>query len=225
MKITFYGHASLGIEVGGKHIIVDPFITGNPQAASIDINTLKADYILLTHAHGDHVLDVEAIANRTNAVIVSNAEITSYYAKAGFNAHPMNHGGSWKFDFGKVKYVNAIHSSSFPDGSYGGNPGGFVIEGEHKNIYIAGDTALTYDMKLIPLRTKLDLAILPIGNNFTMDVEDAIIASDFVECDKILGYHFDTFGYIEINHEDAIRKFFDKGKDLMLLGIGESIEL
>jgi L-ascorbate metabolism protein UlaG (beta-lactamase superfamily) len=225
MKITFYGHASLGIEVGGKHIIVDPFITGNPQAATIDINTLKADYILLTHAHGDHVLDVEAIATRTNAVIVSNAEITSYYAKQGLNAHPMNHGGSWKFDFGKVKYVNAIHSSSFPDGSYGGNPGGFVIESEHKNIYIAGDTALTMDMKLIPLRTKLDLAILPIGNNFTMDVEDAIIASDFVECDKILGYHFDTFGYIEINKEESIRKFFDKGKDLMLLGIGESIEL
>jgi L-ascorbate metabolism protein UlaG (beta-lactamase superfamily) len=225
MKITFYGHASLGIEVGGKHIIVDPFITGNPQTAAIDINTLKADYILLTHAHGDHVLDVEAIANRTNAVIVSNAEITSYYAKQGLNAHPMNHGGSWNFDFGKVKYVNAIHSSSFPDGSYGGNPGGFVIESEHKNIYIAGDTALTMDMKLIPLRTKLDLAILPIGNNFTMDVEDAIIASDFVECDKILGYHFDTFGYIEINKEESIRKFFDKGKDLMLLEIGESIEL
>ncbi|WJS93722.1 metal-dependent hydrolase [Flavobacterium johnsoniae] len=225
MKITFYGHASLGIEVGGKNIIVDPFITGNPQAAAIDINSLKADYILLTHAHGDHVLDVEAIAKNTNAVIVSNAEIATYYGNKGFKSHPMNHGGSWKFDFGNVKYVTAIHSSSFPDGSYGGNPGGFVIEGEHKNIYIAGDTALTYDMKLIPLRTELDLVILPIGNNFTMDVEDAIIASDFVECDKILGYHFDTFGYIEINHEEAIRKFFDKGKDLMLLQIGESIEL
>lgn len=225
MKITFYGHASLGIEIGGKHIIVDPFITGNPQASAIDITTLKADYILLTHAHGDHVLDVEAIAKNTDAVIVSNAEITSYYATLGFKAHPMNHGGSWNFDFGKVKYVNAIHSSSFPNGSYGGNPGGFVIEGEHKNIYIAGDTALSMDMKLIPMRTKLDLAILPIGNNFTMDVEDAIIASDFVECDKILGYHFDTFGYIEINKEEAIRKFFDKGKDLMLLKIGESIEL
>lgn len=225
MKITYYGHASLGIEVGGKYIIVDPFITGNPQAASINLSTIKADYILLTHAHPDHVLDVEAIAKNTNAVIVSNAEIASYYAKKGFNSHPMNHGGSWKFDFGKVKYVNAIHSSSFPDGSYGGNPGGFVIEGEHKNIYIAGDTALTYDMKLIPLRTKLDLVILPIGDNFTMDVEDAIIASDFVECDKVLGYHYDTFGYIEINHEEAIRKFFDKGKDLMLLSIGDSIEL
>lgn len=225
MKITFYGHASLGIEVGGKQILVDPFISGNPSAAHIDITTLKADYILLTHAHGDHILDAEAIAKRTGAVIVSNAEIADYYAKRELKSHPMNHGGNWKFDFGKVKYVNAIHSSSFPDGSNGGNPGGFVIEGEHKNIYIAGDTALTMDMKLIPMRTKLDLAVLPIGDNFTMDVEDAIIASDFIECDKILGYHFDTFGYIKINHEEAIRKFFDKGKDLMLLEIGDSIEL
>ncbi|MFV8376127.1 metal-dependent hydrolase [Flavobacterium sp. LB1P71] len=225
MKITFYGHASLGIEVGGKHIIVDPFISANPKASHIDIDTLKADYILITHAHGDHILDVEAIAKRTNAVIVSNAEIAGHYATKGFQAHPMNHGGSWNFDFGKLKYVNAIHSSSFLDGSYGGNPGGFVIEGEHKNIYIAGDTALTMDMKLIPMRTKLDLAILPIGDNFTMDIEDAIVASDFLDCDKILGYHYDTFGYIEIDHEAAIRKFFDKGKDLMLLEIGGFIEL
>jgi L-ascorbate metabolism protein UlaG (beta-lactamase superfamily) len=225
MKITFYGHASIGIEVGGKHILVDPFISANPLAENIDINTIKADYILLTHAHGDHILDVEAIAERTEAVIVSNAEIASYYASKGFQAHPMNHGGSWNFDFGKVKYVNAIHSSSFPDGTNGGNPGGFVIEGEHKNIYIAGDTALTMDMKLIPMRTKLDLAILPIGDNFTMDIEDAIIASDFIECNKVLGYHYDTFGYIEIDHKVAIQKFSDKGKDLMLLKIGESIEL
>lgn len=225
MKITFYGHACLGIEVSGKHIIVDPFITGNPKASHIDISSLKADYILLTHAHQDHTLDVEAIAGRTEAVIVSNHEVASYYGAKGFNFHPMNHGGSWDFDFGKVKYVNAIHTSSFADGSYGGQPGGFVIEGEHKNIYIAGDTALTMDMKLIPLRTKLDLAILPIGDNFTMDVEDAIIASDFVDCDKVLGYHYDTFGYIEIDHNDAKKKFFDAGKDLMLLEIGESIAL
>lgn len=225
MKITFYGQSSLGIEVAGKYIIVDPFISGNEMASHIDSNELKADYILVTHAHGDHVLDVEAIATRTGATIVSNAEIATYYEKKGFKSHPMNHGGSWKFDFGSVKYVTAIHSSSFPDGTYGGNPGGFVIESEHKNIYIAGDTALTFDMKLIPLRTKLDLAILPIGNNFTMDIEDAIIASDFVECDKILGYHYDTFGYIKIDHEEAKKKFFDKGKDLMLLEIGASLEL
>ncbi len=225
MKITFYGHASLGIKVGGKHIIVDPYITANELAKDIDINELKADYILITHAHEDHILDVDAIAKNTGATIVSNAEIAGYYEKKGFKAHPMNHGGSWEFDFGKVKYVNAIHSSGFPDGTYGGNQGGFVIEGEHKNIYIAGDTALTYDMKLIPLRTKLDLAILPIGSNFTMDVEDAIIASDFLECDKVLGYHYDTFGYIKIDHSEAKKKFYDKNKDLMLLEIGESIEL
>lgn len=225
MKITFYGHASIGITISEINIIVDPFISANPKASHIDVNSLEADYILITHAHQDHVLDVEAIAKRTNAVIVSNAEIATYYAKKGFQSHPMNHGGSWNFEFGNLKYVNAIHSSSFPDGTYGGNPGGFVIDGERKNLYIAGDTALTMDMKLIPMRTKLDLAILPIGNNFTMDIEDAIIASDFVECDKILGYHFDTFGYIEINKEQAIKKFFDKGKDLMLLNIGDSIEL
>ena len=225
MKITFYGHASLGIQVNDVNILVDPFISPNPKASHIDINVLEADYILLTHAHQDHIADVEAIANRTNAVIVSNAEIASYYQSNGFEAHPMNYGGHWDFEFGTVKYVVAVHSSSFPNGANGGQPGGFVIEGEHKNIYIAGDTALTFDMKLIPMKTDLDLAILPIGDNFTMGIDDAIIASDFVKCDKVLGYHFDTFGYIEIDHDEAKRKFFDKGKDLMLLEIGESIAL
>jgi len=225
MKITFLGHASLQINIGDITILVDPFISGNPKAAHIDLDALKADYILLTHAHQDHVLDVEAIANRTEAVIVSNYEIVSHYQNKGLEGHPMNHGGNWDFEFGKLKYVNAIHTSSFSDGGYGGQPGGFVIEGEHKNIYIAGDTALTYDMKLIPLQTKLDLAILPIGDNFTMGIDDALIAADFVACDKILGYHFDTFGYIEIDHESAKRKFFENNKDLMLLEIGDSIEL
>ena len=225
MKITFYGHASLGIQIEDTHILVDPFITGNDKASNIDINTLKADYILITHAHQDHILDVETIAKRTDAVIISNYEIVKHFENLGLEGHPMNHGGTWDFEFGSVKYVNAIHTSSFPDGSYGGQPGGFVIEGEHKNIYIAGDTALTFDMKLIPLLTKLDLAILPIGDNFTMGIDDAILASDFVACDKILGYHYDTFGYIEIDHEVAKRKLFEKDKDLMLLEIGESLEL
>lgn len=225
MKITFYGHACLGIQIKDIHILVDPFISGNEKATSIDINSINADYILVTHAHQDHILDVEAIAKRTEAIIISNYEIITHYQNLGLEGHPMNHGGSWDFEFGNVRYVNAIHTSSFPDGKYGGQPGGFIIEGEHKNIYIAGDTALTMDMKLIPLRTKLDLAILPIGDNFTMGIEDAIIASDFVECDKVLGYHFDTFGYIEIDHEEAKRQFFEKNKDLMLLEIGESVEL
>ncbi|HLS11180.1 MAG TPA: metal-dependent hydrolase [Flavobacteriaceae bacterium] len=226
MKITFYGHNSLALEIGGKNILVDPFISGNPLVdGKIDIYDLKADYILLTHAHEDHTLDAEAIAKNTGAVIVSNFEIATYYEKKGIEVHPMNHGGKWDFDFGTVKYVVAIHTSSFPDGTYGGQPGGFVIEGEHKNIYIAGDTALTMDMKLIPRYTKLDLAILPIGDNFTMDVDDAIIASDFVECDKVMGVHFDTFGFIEIDHDEAKKKFYDVGKDLMLFKVGESFEL
>ncbi|WP_158851188.1 metal-dependent hydrolase [Algibacter sp. L1A34] len=225
MKITFYGHACLGIKIDDISILVDPFITGNEKAANIDINTIEADYIMVTHAHQDHILDVDAIAKRTNAVIISNFEIVTHFGNLGLEGHPMNHGGQWDFEFGNVKYVNAIHTSSFPDGTYGGQPGGFIIESEHKNIYIAGDTALTFDMKLIPMQTKLDLAILPIGDNFTMGINDAILASDFVECDKILGCHFDTFGYIEIDHEVAKRKFFEKDKDLMLLEIGESIEL
>lgn len=225
MKITYYGHASLGIEVNGKFLVVDPFITGNELASHININDIKADYILITHAHGDHILDVETIAKSTGATIVSNAEIAGHYEAKGLKAHPMNHGGTWMFDFGKLKYVNAIHSSSFPDGSYGGQPGGFVIEAEDRNIYIAGDTALTYDMKLIPMRNPLDLAILPIGSNFTMDVDDATIAAEFLSVNRVLGYHYDTFGYIKIDHEVAKEKFKSKNKELILLEIGSSIEI
>ena len=225
MKITYYGHASLGIEVNRTNIIVDPFISANELAKHIDINSLKADYILITHAHGDHILDVETIAKNTGAVIVSNAEIAGYYEAKGFKTHPMNHGGSWQFNFGKVKYVNAIHSSSFPDGTYGGQPGGFVIEADNKNVYIAGDTALTYDMKLISMRNPLDLAILPIGDNFTMDVDDAAIAAEFLEVTKVLGYHYDTFEYIKIDHEVAKQKFANKHKELILLPVGNSMEV
>jgi L-ascorbate metabolism protein UlaG (beta-lactamase superfamily) len=225
MKITFLGHAALSIEIGGIHILIDPFITGNEMAKAIDISKLKADYILITHAHQDHILDVEAIAIRTKAKIVSNYEIVTHYNNLKIDGHPMNHGGSWQFDFGKVTYTNAVHTSSFPDGSYGGQPGGFIIESNEGNIYIAGDTALTMDMKLIPMQTKIDLAILPIGDNFTMGVESAVIASDFVECNRVLGYHFDTFGYIEIDHAKAIQSFKNKNKELILLKIGEKISV
>lgn len=221
MKITFLGHASLQIEVAGKTIIVGPFISENDLAKYIDVSKLKADYILITHAHQDHILDVETIVKNTDAKIVSNYEIVTHYGNKGFDGHPMNHGGSWQFDFGKLTYTIAVHTSSFPDGSYGGQPGGFILETKEGTIYIAGDTALTMDMKLIPMQCKLDLAILPIGDNFTMGIESAVIASDFVQCDKVLGYHYDTFGYIEINHERAIQQFSDKGKTLHLLGIGE----
>ena len=226
MKITFYGHACLGIEIKDIHILVDPFITGNENASAIDIDSLKTDYILVTHAHQDHILDVEAIAKRTGAVIVSNYEIVNWYgSKFGYSkGHPMNPGGSWNFDFGKVKYTTAIHSSGLPDGSYGGNPGGFIVSSDAGNFYYAGDTALTYDMKLIPMWTKLDFAVLPIGDNFTMGYDDAAIAAEFIQCDKIVGVHYDTFGYIKIDKEKAIEAFKVKGKELILLEIGQSIK-
>ena len=225
MKVTYLGHASLHIEFESTNIIVDPFISGNPMAAHIDINALKADYILVTHAHQDHILDVEAIAKNTGATIVSNYEIAMHYGGKDFKVFAMNHGGTYKTETFSAKYVNAIHTSSFPDGSYGGQPGGFVLTANGKSIYIAGDTALTYDMKLIPLQTKLNLAIVPIGDTFTMGVDDAIIASDFVECDRVLGYHYDSFPPIKINQAEAKQKFTDRHKELILLGIGDSLDI
>ncbi|MFD2697631.1 metal-dependent hydrolase [Mesonia sediminis] len=226
MKITFYGQNTLALEINGKHIIVDPFITGNPLAnEKVDLQDLKADYVLLTHAHQDHTLDAEAIAKQNEATLVSNFEIANHYQAKGINVHPMNHGGSWEFDFGTVKYVNAVHTSSFPDGSYGGQPGGFIIEANEKCLYIAGDTALHADMKLIPLRHQVDLAVLPIGDNFTMGVDDAILASDFIECNRVLGCHYDTFDVIKIDHDLALEKFKMKKKELILLPIGESVNV
>ncbi len=225
MKITYYGHAALGIETNGFHLLVDPFISGNPKASGIDINSLKADYILLTHAHYDHVLDVEAIVKRTNAQLISNHEIVTRYEEKGIKGHAMNHGGSWNFEFGTLKMVNAIHSSSFPDGAYGGNPAGFILKGNTQTVYMAGDTALTFDMKLIPIFHQVDLAILPVGGNFTMDVDEALVAADFVECSRVLGVHFDTAAFIEIDHEQSKKKFRDQGKELILLDIGASLSL
>ena len=225
MKITFYGHACFGIEINETHIVVDPFITGNPKASHIDVDSIKADYILVTHAHQDHVLDVEKIAKRTGAKIISNYEIVNHFLEKDLQGHHLNHGGTFSCEYFSAKYVNAIHTSSFADGTYGGQPGGFLLTANGQSIYIAGDTAVTFDMKLIPMFATLTAAILPIGDTFTMDVNDAIIASDFIECDKIIGCHFDTFPPIEINKDEAKQKFESKSKELILIEIGNSIQL
>lgn len=224
MEITYYGHSCFGISFGKYQLLIDPFITPNELASEIDVEKIGADFILISHAHQDHIADVESIAKRTGATIISNYEIATHYGNKGFETYPLNHGGKATFDFGTVKYVNAIHTSSFPDGSYGGNPGGFVVWNDDECFYFAGDTALTMDMQLIPMTCPtLDLAILPIGDNFTMDVKDAVIASDLLQCDQVIGCHYDTFGYIKIDH-DAAKKAFDAAeKTLFLPAIGESL--
>lgn len=226
MKLTYLGHACILVEFGGKKLLFDPFISGNELAKNVDIDAIEADYILITHGHQDHILDVERIAKNTGAKLISNFEIVTYFGNLGIEGHPMNHGGSWDFDFGKVKYVNAVHSSSFPDGTYAGNPGGFVIWNEANAFYFAGDTALTMDMKLIPLTCpKLDFCILPVGDNFTMGVDEALLASDFVECSKVVACHYDTFGYIVVDKNLVNRAFQAKNKDLIFVDIGEAIPL
>ena len=226
MKLTYFGHSCFLIEFGGKKLLFDPFISPNELAKDIDINSIEADYILLSHGHEDHVADAETIAKRTGATIIATFEIVTWYGKKGLKGHPMNTGGKWTFDFGTVKMMNAVHSSVLPDGTYAANPVGFVISNDENAFYFAGDTALTWDMKLIPMTCpKLDLAILPIGDNFTMGYEDTIIASDFIECNKIIGCHFDTFGYVKVDHEVAKTAFEAKGKELILPVIGERFSI
>jgi L-ascorbate metabolism protein UlaG (beta-lactamase superfamily) len=226
MLVTYYGHFCFSVKVDDQTLLFDPFISGNELAKHIDIDSIVADYIFISHGHADHILDAERIAKKTGAKIVSIYEITDWFQKKGVqNIHPMNIGGSKTFDFGTVKLTSSIHSSSFPDGSYAGNPCGFLIDTPQVSFYFSGDTALTYDMKLIKEyhHRALDFAILPIGDNFTMGYEDACIASDFLGVKTIIGAHYDTFGYITIDKHIAKTHFEDRQKNLMLPSIGESI--
>ncbi|MCH2022510.1 MAG: metal-dependent hydrolase [Saprospiraceae bacterium] len=226
MRITYYGHACFLVEMGNSKLLFDPFITYNQksQEAGVEIDTIKPDYILLSHGHEDHIADVIHIANNSGAKVIAVYEVQQWFEKQGISGHGMNTGGKWNFDFGTVKMVNAIHSSMLPDGSYGGNPVGFVVSNETDGaFYYAGDTALTMDMKLIPLLCpKLDFCIFPIGDNFTMGYEDAVLASNFVECNTIVGCHFDTFPPVEIDHDAAKKCFADAGKNFILPQVGGS---
>lgn len=224
MEVTYLGHSCFQIEVGGNSLLFDPFISGNELASDIDINQLNPNYIFISHGHADHVADVEAIAKRTGAILISNYEIITYFEKMGLSGHPMNHGGQWTFPFGTVRYVNAVHTSSMPDGTYGGQPGGFVLMTSEGNFYFAGDTALTYDMKLIPETIcTLDFAILPIGDNFTMGYQDAIFASNFIQCDRIIPAHYDTFGYIKVDQKLIEQEFKHAQKTISFIEIGDTV--
>ncbi len=226
MKFTYYGHSCFNIEINGKHILFDPFISGNELARDIDIQAVPADYILVSHAHNDHTLDLVAIALRTGAKVICSWEIHEWLqAKGVHNIHPMNTGGKWTFDDFTVKCTVAQHSSSFPDGTYGGNPMGFIVFAEGRSFYYSGDTALTLDMQLIPRWADLSFAILPIGDNFTMGIRDAIAAAQFVKAQTVIGVHFDTFGFVKVDHHDAIAAFSKEGLKLLLPSIGGVLDL
>lgn len=225
MKVTYYGHATVLLETEKAKLLVDPFITPNELAKGIDLDSIKPNYILLTHGHVDHVADLFTIQTSSDATVICIAEIQSWLNKNDVEkVHGMNIGGSFNFDFGRVKMVSAIHSSSMPDGSYGGNPAGYVITADNKKVYIAGDTALTYDMKLLE-DENLDWAFLPIGDNYTMGVDDAVKAASFINCKNVIGVHFDTFPPIKLDHEAAKAKFTAAGLNFILPEIGQVIEL
>jgi len=228
MKLKYLGHSCFQLQIGDTYIVFDPFIRGNVLAAeaNIDIDEVKADYILVTHGHDDHTGDLLYLAERTEAKVVCSWEIYMWLSKNGYtNAHPMNVGGKWQFDFGTVKMTFAAHSSSMADGTYAGVASGFMIETEGKTIYYSGDTALNQEMKLLGDLYKIDVALLPIGDNFTMDYKDANLAADFIRCNNIIAMHFDTFGFIKVDHAAAVNYFTGHNKKLHLPMIGETIEL
>lgn len=226
MKFTYYGHSCFSVFAGGKHILFDPFITPNEMADSIKIDDIQADYIFVSHGHFDHIYDAVNIAKRTGAMVLGNWEIYDWFNKQGVtNTHPINPGGKFTFDFGTVKGVTAVHSSSFPDGSYAGVASGYVFKTTDGNFYYSGDTGLTLDMQLIARWTKLDFAVLPIGDGLTMGAEDALTAAEYVGASTIVGVHYDTFGFIKIDHKEAVKIFASEGKTLHLLEIGAVIDL
>jgi L-ascorbate metabolism protein UlaG (beta-lactamase superfamily) len=225
MQYTYYGQSCFLLEIDGKKLLFDPFITPNPLAKDIDTKSITADYILVSHGHGDHVADLVDLAKQTGALVIAMVEVAEWVQAQGVaNVLPMNFGKT-KLDFGAVRMVWATHSSSLPDGSYGGNPAGFVIESAGRTVYFAGDTSLNMDMKILADLYNLDYAILPIGGHFTMDVDDALIATKYIDCEKVIGVHYDTFDAIKIDKNDAVSKFEREGKILLLPAIGETIEL
>ena len=225
MQFTYYGHACFAVEAGGKRLLFDPFISGNDLAKDIDISKIQADYILLSHGHGDHVADAVQIAKNTGATIIGAAEVTGWMQKQGAEkVHGMNY-GSFTFPFGRLSFVPAWHSSSMPDGTYGGNPGGFVLKTDNGSFWYAGDTCLMMDMQLIQHYAAIDFAVLPIGGNYTMDVTDAVKAAQMAKATKVVGVHYDTWPPLKINKEESKAQFSAAGITLLLPEIGTTTEV
>jgi L-ascorbate metabolism protein UlaG (beta-lactamase superfamily) len=226
MKFTYYGHSCFSVLAGCKTLLFDPFVTANPLARAVDVDRIGADFIFVSHGHYDHTSDVARIARRTGAKVLGNWELFDWFKKNGLeNAHPINPGGQFTFDFGTVKSFAAQHSSSLPDGTYGGVACGFACKTPDGAFYYSGDTALSMDMQLVREWTSLDFAVFPIGDGLTMGVTDAIKAARLVGVTKVVGVHYDTFDFIKIDHDAAVKAFDEAGMRLHLLDIGTVIEI
>lgn len=225
MQLTYFGHSCFLLQTNGIHILFDPFIRPNDLAKHIDLQSIKADYILISHGHEDHIADCEELAGITGATIISSWEICRWLNAKGIQKTiPMNTGGKKKFDSFTVKCVVAQHSSSLPDGSYGGNPMGFVIKAD-KTVYYSGDTALTLDMQFVPQGAPVDMSILPIGDHFTMGYEDAVKAAHLIQCNTVMGVHYNTFPYIQLDQHNVTEYFSRNGLTLLLPEIGETLDI
>lgn len=226
MKVSFHGHSVVLVQTDTHTILFDPYISENP-ACDLDHETINPDVILLTHGHNDHVGDTIAIAKRTNALVVAPNELAVYLEGKGLKTHPMNLGGAHAFEFGTVKYTHAFHSSSFQeeDGTviYAGMPGGILLTIDEQTIYHVGDTGLFTDLKMIGDQNDIDLAFVPIGDNFTMGPEDAVIACDWIQADRVVPVHYNTFPVIEQDPDEFAKKV--KTGKAIPLKIGESINL
>lgn len=228
MKITFLGHSCFHVETSTHRLIIDPFLTGNPLAKTKSTD-VECDFILVSHGHEDHLGDAVEISKRTGATIVANYEVAMTCAGRGAkNVHPMNPGGGWNFPFGRVKLTVAHHSSSqqTPEGFlYLGNPCGILVFADGKTVYHAGDTALFGDMKLIGELNRIDIAMLPIGDNFTMGPDDAAIAADFLQAGLSIPMHFNTFDLTKADPQEFVKKAEAKGRRAKVLEVGESVDI
>lgn len=223
ISVTWHGHGTFSLDVNGTKVVIDPFFAGNNPAAKTAAQDVEADFILVTHGHGDHVADLVSIAKRTGAMVIANFEICNWVAAQDHeNTHALNTGGGYEFDFGYVSMTRALHSSGLPDGSYGGDPGGYVIAADGKTLYFAGDTALFSDMALIG-QDAIDLAVLPIGDNFTMGPDDALLALEYLDPQVVIPCHYNTFPLIEQDAGSwAERVRADTDSEAVVLGIDET---